>query len=862
MQTITGNTVGMYTVTATVTIDETGASDQISTVVEVTDGSPVLQPLGSYPAAIPIGQQTDVLFTTIGSDFPDLPTEIVVEQVDASGNVIGQLGGLVDDGSAGDLRSFDSVYSGIFSIQSNAEGVLHFRSRAHFAGLLDPVYSKNTRLWVTRFPTDVGPGTGESVVVNPETGFSILTGEVMVSFVEGTDPDTIESMLNSVGGEVVGSLFAIGWYQVKVPDTGDATGIWSALEALIDRPEVASACPVILGSFFDFIPADPFFEPEQESLRQVRADDAWVVSGQDPVPMISIIDSGVDWNHPEFEYRVYAGQNYTEPAGGVNRWTPLDNMGHGTQVAGVAAAATNNGIGIAGVSGNSAILAVKFNNPSRSLRAKTKDCAAGIVYSAQVGAKIINVSAGFLDSSNNEYPVNAEYFACLRDAVEYAQERGCLIVGAAGNGDHNAPRAPNYPAAFSRVIGVGGTEMHSKGSPTRWVSDLATYGAQSQYGPFVDIAAPAIKIFSTWPTYDLPGWSVDFNCPQPMRDIEGCYSVGRGTSLASPLVAGAAALVWSVHPEWRAEHVRRQLLQTATEMPGEELGAGQVDVFEAVFNGSFEGEEYIPNSRRAAVETWQSYPYYGVLGDRFIHLPTTSFENASYGWHLVGYEKTPAWTIVDNNISPTLPINTDILYGVGGGFTEGYGPIEPVHGNTMAFITTGREGENKSWYYDGDPTDKMVYYATFLMRSFFIQPGIDQITVSYWYNMVTEEPNPYPYNTPPGDIFQFAVLFGGGNGEFSSISTTGLHLQGGLKPLVGFEEGGLQKFHTGWQYAKTDPIIIPEDLQQTGTAMQILFFLTDYPPMPGDSLGESLLRHELYDSYVFIDNVELAVEVE
>ena len=93
------------------------------------------------------------------------------------------------------------------------------------------------------------------------------------------------------------------------------------------------------------------------------------------------------------------------------------------------------------------------------------------------------------------------------------------------------------------------------------------------------------------------------------------------------------------------------------------------------------------------------------------------------------------------------------------------------------------------------------------------------------------------------------------------LTTTGLHQGGKLTPLEGFGEGRLPKFHTGWQHVKTDPISFSEDLQETGTWMTIMFFITDFPPMPGDALALVMTKtDEIIDSTVFIDNVEVVLE--
>ena len=220
-----------------------------------------------------------------------------------------------------------------------------------------------------------------------------------------------------------------------------------------------------------------------------------------------------------------------------------DDNGHGTHVAGIAAAATNNGIGVAGVAWGAQIMPVKVLDEYGS--GWLSDVAAGIVYASDQGAKIINVSLGGSTLSQT-----------LCDAVAYAsQTTGALVVAAAGN----TGGAVLYPAACDHVLAVAATDR----------ADQRAYF--SNLGPQVDLAAPGVDIYSTWYQSGLQASG---------------YFTKSGTSMATPQVAGVAALVWSRWPTWTPDQVAQRLLDTALDLgePGWDAytGWGRLDAAAAV----------------------------------------------------------------------------------------------------------------------------------------------------------------------------------------------------------------------------------------------------------------------------------------
>jgi subtilisin family serine protease len=262
-------------------------------------------------------------------------------------------------------------------------------------------------------------------------------------------------------------------------------------------------------------PNDPLYRSQQNTLRQINAPDAWDLStGSDNV-MIAIIDSGVLATHPDLSGKVLSGKNFAaEPA---NLDTTDDN-GHGTYVAGIAAANTNNNIGMSGIAWNSKILPVKVLNADGIGTNAT--IAKGIRYASERGAQVINISLGGPNRSQ-----------VVEDAVRIAYTQGAVLVASVGN---NGTNQPNYPAAYDMVIGVGA--FNARG-------EAATF---SNYGLDLSISAPGSSIIGPW-----------------IGSGSQAYIYDNGTSCAAPFVAGTVALMLSANPSLSNSQVRNILEGTA-----------------------------------------------------------------------------------------------------------------------------------------------------------------------------------------------------------------------------------------------------------------------------------------------------------
>ena len=336
------------------------------------------------------------------------------------------------------------------------------------------------------------------------------------------------------------SVNAIGLVPLKgLPDTyilkmQNRANILGAVETLNKEPAVEYAEPDYLAHFAS-IPDDPRYT-EQWGLSKIAGEGAWDQSMGSPSIVIAIIDSGIDLTHEDLAPNLWVnpgeipgngldddnntfiddvqGWNYVDSTNNVQ-----DYIGHGSMVAGVAAARINNTVGIAGVCGNCHIMPVKVSQVSGF--ANYSDIAAGVAYATQKGARVINISLGGYANS-----------ITLRNVISTAVSQNIVVVAGAGNDNSSSPF---YPAAYENVIAVAGTDQN----------DLKT--TSSNFGPWVDVSAPGIDILST---------------------TLGGYSFTSGTSFSAPFVSGAAGLLLTLHPEWTPAMIRSQFLHTSEDIDG------------------------------------------------------------------------------------------------------------------------------------------------------------------------------------------------------------------------------------------------------------------------------------------------------
>jgi subtilisin family serine protease len=369
------------------------------------------------------------------------------------------------------------------------------------------------------------------------------------------DSSTLARILSRYPVSVLSSIPRLSVYRLRVPD-GQEDAIAAALAR---EPGVVYA------------EREPFYFPavfpdddklaQQWHLPRIRAFAAWdVEKGSDNIA-VAVVDTGVSVTHPDLAPRIASGgydfvdnddDAREEPGTGQDKdgdGTPDKNVGHGTSVAGIIGAATNNQIGVAGVTWFGRILPVRiFPQDGAS---SVEIVAKGILWAAADSrVRVINLSlSGPSDSS------------VLRDAIEVATQSGKLVVAAAGN---YSSSSPVYPASYPEVVAVAA------------LSQTNSRASFSNYGSWVDISAPGVNLTTTGFT----------------KSGTDTYNPSfTGTSAAAPVVSGVAMLLFSAHPTWTVEQVRSHLLLTARSIDAEnpdyigQLGAGLVDAQNAVYFG-------------------------------------------------------------------------------------------------------------------------------------------------------------------------------------------------------------------------------------------------------------------------------------
>lgn len=331
---------------------------------------------------------------------------------------------------------------------------------------------------------------------------------ILVKFKPSISSTKKASLLQSKKAKVLSENKKLGFHVIQVQDQS----VREALAEYSKMPEVQYAEPRTL-YHATWTPNDPLYSSDQYGPQKMQAPAAWDVTKGSSSVIAAVIDTGVQTDHPDLTGKTVGGYDFVD-----NDNNAYDEQGHGTHVAGTIAATTNNGIGVAGVAPEVKVMPVRVLDRNGS---GTNDWVAnGITYAADNGAKVINMSLGGPSGSQ-----------ALQDAVNYAWNKGVVVIAAAGNSNTSSP---SYPAYYPNCIAVAATDSND------------ARASFSNYGNWVDVAAPGVAIMST--------------------TLGGGYAKYSGTSMASPHAAGVAALVASqgkTHTE-----VRSILENTADKIAG------------------------------------------------------------------------------------------------------------------------------------------------------------------------------------------------------------------------------------------------------------------------------------------------------
>lgn len=337
-----------------------------------------------------------------------------------------------------------------------------------------------------------------------------VPGELLVRFRVGTPTPEMEAVAARAGGRLAGDIPQLGVHVVAVaPDRTQ-----EALASLRAESSVESVERDVLLTGLDTVPNDMLWSTQWGS-RLVGAPRAWDSTRGAAGIVIAVVDTGVDALHPDLLGATVAGRDLVN-----DDLDPSDDEGHGTGVAGVIAARTNNLVGLAGVCWACSLMPVKVLDSTGS--GKTSTIAAGIVWAVDHGARVVNMSFGGPATTST-----------LDAAVSYAARRDAVLVAAAGN---SGVDTPFFPAAHPEVIGVAATD------------EADVVYSWSNHGDSVRVAAPGCNT-ATW----LGGGYVEF-----------C-----GTSSAAPVVAAIAGLALSLNPETSKSGVEQAIAGSTTPVSGE-----------------------------------------------------------------------------------------------------------------------------------------------------------------------------------------------------------------------------------------------------------------------------------------------------
>ena len=355
-------------------------------------------------------------------------------------------------------------------------------------------------------------------------------GRVLVRFKQQVGRHLIATTLDNINAVQTGTVYGSDVIILKVVE-GEEQKI---IANLSEHPDVLYAEPDFRYAITS-VPDDPFYGA-QWAHTKLHSNQAWDITTGGTSIKIAIIDTGIDATHPDLTSKLLPGQSFLK---GQQDSNPVDLHGHGTHIAGIAAAATDNTAGVAGMSWGARIIPVRvLDNEGEGW---TTDIAAGINWARNQGADIINLSLGGEAESMT-----------MRTAVQDAYNAGVLVVASMGN-DYLS--TPYYPAAYDNVLAVTATTMDN---------DWAFY---ANYGTHTDIAAPggymttvhdSNGILSTMPTYPVFLTTVEH--------YSTYYDTMFGTSQATPFISGLAALIWSADASLSADAVSNVITSTAVDL--------------------------------------------------------------------------------------------------------------------------------------------------------------------------------------------------------------------------------------------------------------------------------------------------------
>ena len=418
--------------------------------------------------------------------------------------------------------------------------------------------------------------TAEEIALSETRSFG--RPEVLVKFKDGVSQETIEALMARLHDRVEDRIeYAEGWHSVDDLDNADATTIVNEYlrfaEVEYAEPNFEIELEEVDGPLVPVLPHDPQFNDQwalansgQRGGKEgadISATLAWATTtGTDKV-VVAVLDSGVDYTHEDLIQNMWLRPASMAPYQDKELGTiddeqgynaidsvadPMDQNGHGTHCAGIIGAEGENNLGIAGVNWKVQIMPLKFMNAGGF--GTTKDAIEAINYvidrkKAGVNVRIISASWGSTQRSR-----------ALEAVIRKAYENDILFVAAAGNATTNNDRNPHFPSSYDvpNVVSVAALDRHDQ------LAKFSNYGVKS-----VAIAAPGVDILSTW--------------------LGNAYEEKSGTSMATPVVSGVAALILSQNPKMPVDELKKKLLASTdpiVALKGKTATGGRINAAKAL----------------------------------------------------------------------------------------------------------------------------------------------------------------------------------------------------------------------------------------------------------------------------------------
>jgi len=415
------------------------------------------------------------------------------------------------------------------------------------------------------------------------------------------------------------------------------------------------------------VPNDTFWK-NQWGPAKIRADYAWNTTIGSSAVIVAVIDTGVDYNHPDLAANyVPLGYDWVN-----NDRDPIDDMGHGTHVAGIIGAVINNAQGIAGLAQVS-IMSEKGLDSYGS--GYYDDLSNAIINATDAGADIISMSWGGSTSSS-----------VLHDALKYAYEKGVLLVAAAGN---SGSTAKHYPAAYDEVVAV---------TATNEVDQPAWF---TTYGDWVELSAPGDYIISTISSIHDPRFSYP-------------YDYLSGTSMATPHVSGVAALVWSLFPTMSRDVLRFHLRDTA-----DDLGAAGFDVFYGYgrINAQRAVEQPLP-PHDLVITGWKRPPYIEPGGTGMVNVTVVNYGRNN--------ETTTVQLLVNGSVEQSVALS-DFLSGTSTEVSLSWSPIGIGNYNATVYVLPVVDETDT-----GNNVVQGFVYVDFPLKVFVLRSAGTQVITEAW----------------------------------------------------------------------------------------------------------------------------------